>query len=119
GMGPTLLEMKTYRYRGHSRTDPAKYRTSEELEQWRARDPIRLLRERLVADGNLTSEAASGIESAVRADIDRAASEALESPVLEMKELSSLFYSNKSGRRVDRRARDGSHIQRSGQPSAR
>src|SRR5579862_1488301 len=40
GEGPTLLEMKTYRYRGHSRTDPAKYRKEGELEEWRKRDPI-------------------------------------------------------------------------------
>src|SRR5579862_919589 len=40
GLGPTLIEAKTYRYRGHSRTDPANYRKSGELEQWKLRDPI-------------------------------------------------------------------------------
>ncbi len=43
GEGPTLLEMKTYRYRGHSRSDPAKYRPAGELDAWKARDPIDLL----------------------------------------------------------------------------
>lgn len=94
GKGPSLLEMKTYRYRGHSRTDPAKYRSNEELAEWRSRDPVKLLRDRLIADGQLTHQAASDMESAVRQEIDRAASEALESPVLDMKELSRFVYSN-------------------------
>src|SRR5258706_267859 len=42
GDGPSLLEMKTYRYRGHSRSDPAKYRPAGELDAWKARDPIEL-----------------------------------------------------------------------------
>lgn len=94
GKGPTLLEMKTYRYRGHSRTDPAKYRTAEELAHWRTRDPIKLLRERLIDEGQLTTQASSDLEGAVRAEIDRSAAEALESPVLDVKELSGLVYSN-------------------------
>ena len=55
GGGPTLLEMKTYRFAGHSRGDPAKYRPAGELEQWKARDPIALYERKLigsrVADG--------------------------------------------------------------------
>lgn len=51
GDGPTLLEVKTYRFRGHSRTDPAKYRPAEELESWVARDPIDRLERRLVEQG--------------------------------------------------------------------
>src|SRR5579864_1519763 len=47
GEGPTLVEAKTYRYRGHSRTDPAKYRAEGELERWQARDPINILAARL------------------------------------------------------------------------
>lgn len=44
---PTLIEAKTYRYRGHSMADPAKYRTAEQLESWKARDPIGVLGEKL------------------------------------------------------------------------
>src|SRR5881628_2476160 len=49
GGGPTLLEMKTYRFVGHSRGDPAKYRPAGELEQWKARDPIALYERQLVS----------------------------------------------------------------------
>lgn len=55
GGGPTLIEMKTYRYVGHSRSDPATYRRPEELERWKARDPIRLFEAKLRAEG-LASE---------------------------------------------------------------
>jgi acetoin:2,6-dichlorophenolindophenol oxidoreductase subunit alpha len=53
GEGPTLLEFKTYRYRGHSRTDTAPYRAKGELEEWLKRDPIDLLKARMIADGQL------------------------------------------------------------------
>jgi pyruvate dehydrogenase E1 component alpha subunit len=53
GHGPTLLELKTYRYRGHSRTDTAPYRPAGELEQWLQRDPITLLKTKMIADGQL------------------------------------------------------------------
>ncbi len=48
---PTLIEARTYRYRGHSMADPAKYRTKEDLEHWQERDPIKSLREKLDALG--------------------------------------------------------------------
>ena len=44
---PTLIEARTYRYRGHSMADPAKYRSAEDVEEWKARDPIKLLGEKL------------------------------------------------------------------------
>jgi pyruvate dehydrogenase E1 component alpha subunit len=53
GEGPSLIELKTYRYRGHSRTDPAAYRPEGELEQWMQRDPINLLAAMMKADGQL------------------------------------------------------------------
>jgi TPP-dependent pyruvate/acetoin dehydrogenase alpha subunit len=73
GEGPTLLEFKTYRFRGHSRFEPAGYRSKEELEQWRKRDPIPAWRERLegqwrVPEGELTAlerEADQAMEQAV------------------------------------------------------
>jgi pyruvate dehydrogenase E1 component alpha subunit len=44
---PTLIEAKTYRYRGHSMADPAKYRTAQDVDQWKSRDPIKVLGEKL------------------------------------------------------------------------
>jgi len=51
GDGPSLVEFRTYRYSGHSRADPAKYRPEGELDRWRARDPIKLYRKRLMEAG--------------------------------------------------------------------
>lgn len=56
GEGPSLLEMKTYRYSGHSRSDPAKYRPAGELDTWLARDPISMFAERLVAEGVIATD---------------------------------------------------------------
>lgn len=53
GHGPTLLELKTYRYRGHSRTDTGPYRPAGELEKWLQRDPITLLKTKMIAAGQL------------------------------------------------------------------
>src|SRR5690606_37800586 len=49
GDGPSLLEARTYRHYGHSRTDPARYRPEEEVREWLARDPLTVARERLLA----------------------------------------------------------------------
>ncbi len=51
GDGPTLIEMKTYRYSGHSRSDPATYRPAGELDEWKKRDPIDILAAKLVKEG--------------------------------------------------------------------
>ena len=53
GQGPSLIECKTYRYRGHSRTDTAPYRKPGELDEWLKRDPIDILKARMIADGQL------------------------------------------------------------------
>ncbi|MBX7139053.1 MAG: pyruvate dehydrogenase (acetyl-transferring) E1 component subunit alpha [Oligoflexia bacterium] len=67
---PTLIEAKTYRYRGHSMADPAKYRTAEEVDQWKARDPIKTLGEKLESLG--MTAAKSRIDSEVEAEIQDA-----------------------------------------------
>ena len=56
GNGPYILEMQTYRYRGHSMSDPASYRTKEQLEKYRLDDPITRLRAQLTREEKLTHE---------------------------------------------------------------
>lgn len=55
GDGPTLLEFRTYRYKGHSMSDPAKYRTKEEVEAYKSRDPIEQVRQ-LILEGKVATE---------------------------------------------------------------
>jgi pyruvate dehydrogenase E1 component alpha subunit len=68
GDGPTLIEAITYRHRGHSRTDPAKYRPEGELEEWLKRDPIRLHGEALRGAG-VTQEQLNDIEKRAEQDV--------------------------------------------------
>ena len=80
GDGPTLLEMKTYRYRGHSRSDAATYRPDGELEQWQQRDPLAILEARLVEEGVIAADERGAIEAQVGEAVEAAAQEALASP---------------------------------------
>jgi TPP-dependent pyruvate/acetoin dehydrogenase alpha subunit/pyruvate/2-oxoglutarate/acetoin dehydrogenase E1 component len=74
GRGPSLVEAKTYRYREHADGEPIPdfYRSRDEIEAWRARDPIALHRARLAERGVLDREAAERLERAVRVEIDAA-----------------------------------------------
>jgi len=81
GKGPIILEMKTYRYRGHSMSDPAKYRTREEVQSVREkRDPIEHYGQRLVARGQTSDEELKAVDKNVRAVVNMAAEFATESP---------------------------------------
>ena len=80
GDGPTLLEMKTYRYRGHSRSDAATYRPDGELDQWQQRDPLAILAGRLVDEGVIAADERSAIDAQVGEAVEAAAQEALASP---------------------------------------
>jgi pyruvate dehydrogenase E1 component alpha subunit len=80
GLGPTLIECKTYRHKGHSRVDPAKYRPREEVEQWLAKDPIKLLKQTLVEDEILTQAEIDNIEKEVAGEVADAVKFALMSP---------------------------------------
>ena len=94
GGGPTLLEMKTYRFRGHSRSDPAKYRPDGELERWKARDPIELLGARLAETNALSRAEQDRIRSETQAAIDAAAAEAAAARVLSLEETRALVYAD-------------------------
>jgi len=76
GAGPTVVEAKTYRYRGHFEGDPEPYRDAAEVEAWRERDPIESFRERLLAADELTDEAYEAFEAEARDRIERAATDA-------------------------------------------
>ena len=81
GGGPTLLEARTYRHYGHSKSDPATYRPKEELERWLERDPIEA-RPRAPARARASPRTRSPqTESDVRAELDRAVEAALAAPV--------------------------------------
>lgn len=71
GAGPSLIECKTYRYSGHSRADPAKYRPEGELDRWKERDPVRLYRARLQQFG-IGEEAIARIDAEIRQLVDGA-----------------------------------------------
>jgi TPP-dependent pyruvate/acetoin dehydrogenase alpha subunit len=79
GGGPTLIETRTYRHYGHSKSDPGAYRTPGELESWLERDPLRLTRERLLGEG-VGEEQLAGLESAVEQQMAAAVEAALAAP---------------------------------------
>jgi len=80
GDGPYILEMNTYRYRGHSMSDPAKYRTREEVTKMRdEKDPIEHVRKQLIALG-VADEALKEVDKAVKAQVNEAAQFAQDSP---------------------------------------
>lgn len=88
GKGPVLLEMETYRYRGHSMSDPAKYRTKDEVEEWRSKhDPIETLRLRILNEGVATEEALKTVEREVKDIVNDAAEFARTSPEPDPSEL--------------------------------
>jgi len=86
GKGPTLLECKTYRFCGHSRSDPAHYRPKEELAEWKKRDPIKLLGDRMVAEKRATTKELSALEVEVKEQIQAAIEFAQNEPPLELSE---------------------------------
>ena len=81
GKGPYILEMLTYRYRGHSMSDPAKYRTKEEVEKMRhERDPIEHVRARLMETGRANENELKAIDKEIRAIVNEAAEFAQKDP---------------------------------------
>ena len=80
GEGPTLLEIKTYRYKGHSMSDPQKYRTKEEVEEYKERDPIEHCRKVLLENFKLKEAEIEVIDERVKAEVDECVRFSEESP---------------------------------------
>jgi pyruvate dehydrogenase E1 component alpha subunit len=93
GKGPIILEMKTYRYRGHSMSDPAKYRSREEVSEMREkRDPIDSFGKKLIDGGVVSEEDLKALDQQIKATVVAAAEFATESPEPGVKELYTDVY---------------------------
>jgi pyruvate dehydrogenase E1 component alpha subunit len=86
GKGPTLIECKTYRHKGHSRVDSAKYRPKEEVEEWLGKDPLKRFRQAMLGNGILTQTELEHVETEVADEVADAVKFALDSPYPEGKE---------------------------------
>lgn len=91
---PTLLEVRTYRFMGHSMSDPGNYRTRAEIEKYQERDPIKLFTANLQEKGLLDDATLAEMEQRVREEIERAARFAEESPEPAPEELYTDIYAN-------------------------
>lgn len=87
GDGPTFLEIKTYRYRGHSMSDPAKYRTKEELETYKNLDPIEQVRKTLISKKWATAKALEEMEERIENEVAESVEFAESSPYPDALEL--------------------------------
>ena len=87
GDGPTLLEMKTYRYSGHSRSDAGTYRPDGELDAWKQRDPIDIFRTKLLDSGEATAEQLADLDARVDQRVVSAVEAVLASPPPEIDEM--------------------------------
>ncbi|MEM6965818.1 MAG: pyruvate dehydrogenase (acetyl-transferring) E1 component subunit alpha [Bacteroidota bacterium] len=87
GKGPYFLEIKTYRYKGHSVSDPGKYRTKDELKEYQAQDPVKLTERKILDNGIATEEEIKAIKTKIKAEIEEAVKFAEESDFPDPSEL--------------------------------
>jgi TPP-dependent pyruvate/acetoin dehydrogenase alpha subunit len=80
GGGPEFVEARTYRFVGHSRSDPGKYRPEGELDRWRERDPLTVASAMLVGELGVSEEAVDRVRADVAAELERIESSALQAP---------------------------------------
>ncbi len=90
--GPGFLEIKTYRYKGHSMSDPAKYRTKEELAEYKLRDPVELLKVRMIEAGQITEAEYAEMNKQAVKTADEAAEFSENSPEPDADEIFSDVY---------------------------
>jgi pyruvate dehydrogenase E1 component alpha subunit len=90
---PYFLELKTYRFRGHSMSDGGAYRTKDEIEEWRKKDPLEVLLDRMVEAGEVTREEYAAMDEAILAEIeDEIVPFAEESPEPDPKDLTRFVF---------------------------
>src|SRR5207244_8298386 len=89
---PAFLKARTYRYRGHSMSDPASYRTKDELEKYRLDDPITRLRAQLTREGKLTNEQFDQLDKRAKETVMAAVKFAEESPELPVEKVYDYAY---------------------------
>jgi pyruvate dehydrogenase E1 component alpha subunit len=94
GDGPTFLEIKTYRFRGHSMSDPAKYRTKEELEEYKEKDPINTVLKTIMDNNWATEQEITTINDKVKAEVEASVQFAEESPYPDDNELYKDVYTD-------------------------
>ncbi len=94
GGGPTFLEVRTYRFRGHSMSDPAKYRSKEEVEEYKEKDPINQVLKVIMDNGYATAEQIEQINEKVKMEVDEAVQFAEESPWPDDSELYKDIYAD-------------------------
>ncbi len=87
GDGPTFLEFKTYRFRGHSMSDPQKYRTKEEVEEYKRRDPIEMVRHSILDKGFATETDLEAIDEKIKGIVAESVKFADESPYPDASEI--------------------------------
>ena len=92
GGGPTFLEIKTYRYRGHSMSDPAKYRTKEELEEYKEKDPIQTVLNKITEQQWATPAEIEAINEKIKHIVEESVKFAEESPFPDDDELYKDIY---------------------------
>jgi pyruvate dehydrogenase E1 component alpha subunit len=95
GEGPTFLEMRTYRYKGHSMSDPQKYRTKEEVESYKAKDPIEIVKQAIEENKYADEKWFEEIEAKIKGQVDEAVQFAEESPWPDASELYTDVYVQK------------------------
>jgi pyruvate dehydrogenase E1 component alpha subunit len=91
---PTLIEARTYRYMGHSMSDPGNYRTRAEIEKYQERDPIKVFTATLKETGFLTDQDIADFEAQVKEEVERSVRFAEESPEPDPSELYTHVYAN-------------------------
>jgi TPP-dependent pyruvate/acetoin dehydrogenase alpha subunit len=93
---PTLVEVITYRFRGHSMSDPGNYRTKDEIEEWKKRDPVPVARDKLKNDHGVTEDELVSLEASIKAEVQEAVRFAEESPPADPTHLWDYVYADAS-----------------------